>query len=369
MYILLGPFYFFPSGSPQIADMFGVLIFSAYFSVAFFKKTLLIRKSILVLIAAFFSYVALVSLSNSVFNATTKTMLAILFYLYNILMFVFVASYFSSRLNDEFVFSLTRYVVFACLYLQVVLSVVFPAEIGRPTVFFNNPNQLGYFSIAILSIYCLLSCLDRNTTWVSKLMFLCVFLGALYLALLSLSKAAILSVVVVVFYKYWKSPLLWLTTAVTMLWGLSHLSDVELLVKVFDRLSTLGGQGDDSFAGRGYDRIFNHPEYMLWGAGEGLNDRFLSRIQGMEIHSSWGTLLFSYGLVGLMLFLTFLFSIFNKSSLSALVYILPLFLYSVTHQGLRSTFFWIALGFAVVVKKKLQASKYRLGQLAKSENE
>jgi hypothetical protein len=91
---------------------------------------------------------------------------------------------------------------------------------------------------------------------------------------------------------------------------------------------------------RGYDRIVNHPEFWFFGAGEGSFQRFES-VLGGEIHSSWGTIFFSYGLIGTLLFLLFFLNVFKYKK--NFFYFMPIFFYGLTHQGLRSTQFWILL--------------------------
>lgn len=57
---------------------------------------------------------------------------------------------------------------------------------------------------------------------------------------------------------------------------------------------------DDTFAGRGYDRICKYPEYLLFGAGEGAHYRFAEKSLFLgEIHSSWAGVLFYYGIIDL----------------------------------------------------------------------
>src|SRR5918994_582076 len=78
---------------------------------------------------------------------------------------------------------------------------------------------------------------------------------------------------------------------------------IDLVDRVDSRLGTIGEQGDDSLAGRGYDRIWRHPEHLVFGAGEGAGLRF-TEFGGLvkEMHSTLGTVLFSYGIVGFSLF-------------------------------------------------------------------
>jgi hypothetical protein len=117
-------------------------------------------------------------------------------------------------------------------------------------------------------------------------------------------------------------------------------SDEGLSGQVVERFKDIGGQKDDSFAARGYDRIWLTPEYLIAGAGEGAFNRFSNN---NEMHSTFGTILFSYGLPGAALFLLVLWIIFRRAPPRYLVYFVPVCLYGITHQGLRFTQFWIFL--------------------------
>jgi len=363
-YLLLSPFYVFKSGGPQIADFFGVCLIGLFLWVSCVNppmKILKANKTSLVLLYLFLLYTSMVALTNGFANGDESPLLSILFFCYNIFIFTFVITYFSNRLDYPSIFSTVRKVTVVCLLVQVVASFILPPSLsGRGLVFFNNPNQLGYFSICILSIYYLLSPISiRRGSVKEGVTGFFVIGGCLYLAFLSLSKAAIVSIVVIFLYRGWRSPFVWILFIILMSFGISHLSEIELAVKVFDRVSSIGTQSDDNLSGRGYDRIVNHPEYLLWGAGEGLTKRFVSQIGYYEIHSTWGTLLFSYGLTGLFLFCVFLYTLVRRAPISVFVYLLPLFLYGLTHQGLRFTLFWVALAFALVCSNHFRRERFK----------
>ena len=101
----------------------------------------------------------------------------------------------------------------------------------------------------------------------------------------------------------------------------------------------------DSLAGRGYDRMINNPEFLLFGAGEGGFERFESAQPG-EVHSSFGTILFAYGLPGLVLFSLFLVMVMRRCGGSRWLLLLPALAYGLTHQGVRFAMFWVLLGVA-----------------------
>ena len=68
---------------------------------------------------------------------------------------------------------------------------------------------------------------------------------------------------------------------------------------------------------RGYNRIYEYPEQILLGAGERGRWRFGPGHEH-ELHSSFGTVLFSYGIVGFVLFSTFLLHVLAERPASAL---------------------------------------------------
>ena len=78
------------------------------------------------------------------------------------------------------------------------------------------------------------------------------------------------------------------------------------------RIANVGEQQDDSFTSRGYDRIWQFPEYLLLGAGEGAYSRFRNWDDN-EFHSTFGTIVFSYGFVGSAFFAWWMWQLYRVS--------------------------------------------------------
>ena len=111
-------------------------------------------------------------------------------------------------------------------------------------------------------------------------------------------------------------------------------------------MSTIGAHKDDSLEGRAYDRILDFPEYVAFGAGEGIR---LARFnEPHEIHSLPATLVFSYGLVGTAIFTAFLWQLKRHTGILHMTYLVPLFLYNLTHNGLRSPMLWVFMALIYV---------------------
>jgi hypothetical protein len=64
---------------------------------------------------------------------------------------------------------------------------------------------------------------------------------------------------------------------------------------------------------------------------------------------SLAIILFSYGVVGLSLFLAAIWCLYRLSSEGRFLYLLPPFLYGITHQGLRFTFLWLLLAVLAIL--------------------
>jgi hypothetical protein len=113
------------------------------------------------------------------------------------------------------------------------------------------------------------------------------------------------------------------------------------------------------FEQRGYDRIWNNKEHVFFGAAEGSRYRWResTRIRTAEIHSSAGTLLFSYGIPGILMFGLFLYRVIRGVRMRHGLMLLPALLYSVAHQGLRFTMLWVLLALFVALKETPAASR------------
>jgi hypothetical protein len=226
------------------------------------------------------------------------------YYIYNA-MVVFVALLLYQRYGTRFL-TLTMQVVLLIVGSQILLSFVyFGSRSVRSTIFFNNPNQLGYY--ALLSACTIAVC--QRTLRYSVLASSLGLAGCMYLAIMSASKAAVAGAVMLFALTIITNPRVILVMALATAGMLSLGGPIErALETTAQRMQTDRRPQWSFFEERGYDRIENHSEYLLFGAGEGATTRFAETtiIGTHEIHSSAGTLLFAYGIVGATMFLVFL---------------------------------------------------------------
>lgn len=364
MYFILNPVYLWSSGLPQISDLCIILSLIIY---SFYKKfTFRVRKenkSILFVGLLFVIWIIFVNLIW-IFRLQTidNFLFSTFFYIYNYFLLFYVIALVNHYKN----------ILFEVTYSSVIVSVIIQFFIymingggdgSRQIGFLNNPNQLGYYSLLILAFLMFFSSkLKIRFSW-----FILAMVGSVILILASLSKAAIVSMVgLFVFYlfanninkKLKKKFVVYLVLFSTLVFAVYKATDFfqenQLVNSVQERIDSIGNDADDNLEGRGYDRLYNNPEYWLTGAGEGAYYRFSK--SNFELHSTLGNLLISYGIVGLTLFaLMVLFALRNDRFRSAYI-VLFLMVYGLTHNGVRNSLLWILLaliaGYSIFQSQK-----------------
>jgi hypothetical protein len=348
--ILLDPIYVFKSGLPQPGDI--LLFIFAPFVLARWKgrlrrqsaraaRALMWFLGYVVLSAVLWSFIA----GMWSFNAKRGFFQTPWYYIFDALVFLVLLVLYE-RHGERFV-KLTIWATLISVGLQFAITFIYTR--GGPLRsygLFNNANQLGYF--AILSA-CLLF-LGARRARIPTLLFVGAQLACCYFALLSASRAALGAAAILMM--------------VSVLNQLKSLIAVGLIAAIFlfvtnpfeaaiDRAHTRITT-DESLGlleERGYDRIVDHPEYLLLGAGEGGYNRYYytSAIRAHEIHSSAGTLIFCYGIVGTSLFLVFLWNVIRGASPQRILLLLPAAAYGLSHQGLRFTSLWVLLAVVVML--------------------
>lgn len=370
LYLLLTPFYLFPSGQPQPADY---LI--AFASLIFFLSGKFLQVSSNKVVLQLFKLVLLISLINTTYyiyylgfqGISNSVYFHSLFYIFNYLLFLIVIYLFSRTKWQKTINTISLFILIS-LTIQFLLGVLgihgwTSEERNRPTLFFNNPNQLGYFSLLMLSIFATLPSNYRS----NKLYVFFILFVTSYLVLLSGSRAALggvvlLGALIVVKegFKFRASSLVFIFAFIATIPVLINSDFVRNRIDLIERRNERYIDTEVSqIQVRAYDRILIHPEYIFFGAGEGLYSRFDSWHK-KEIHSAFGTILFSYGVLGLYFFLSFLYLAFNKSLYYNLILFLPIFIYNLTHQGLRTSLFWVLIATIYIVSLQNQNERSKM---------
>jgi len=365
--ILAIPFYLFKSGMPQISHLLLFIIFIIF--VIRDGKYLNINRIFngYRFLLSFILWSFIIGIIYFSIFKDLKTIIAPTYFLFNFMaMYSLIRLYF---INKTYLLKL----IFNALFFGIIL--LFMVDIlnlegffhggdifYRKTLTFNNPNQLGYWALSTATILFIIKpSLQKSPTNTFK--FYSSIIILIYLSLISLSKAATISIIVLIFLNSLKNFRLVILSSAIMFFTYNTLINLEndnFLIRFDKRMNNVGDASDDNLEGRGYLRITNNPEYIFFGAGEGATEERFGT--PMELHSSFGTILFSYGIVGLILFLIFLYQIFKISRIGFFQLLIPLLLYGITHMGLRFTLFWLSLALFILIKKSIQNKKVLLNK-------
>lgn len=351
MYFIMKPFYLWSSGLPQISDIILVVLIVISTIMNGFKLQFQSdSKKFLLIGLIFVSYVFIANSFWAMFtNKTDRFLLNSLFYLYNYLVVILIVGLYA--IYKERLIKTTYKALLLSVIIQFLLFIIKGGFTGtRMVAEFNNPNQLGYYSLLVLSLLFLLSRkINVNFIW-----FIIGVFSSLLLAFTSLSKAAILSAVgLTVFYIFSKNKnkkfrrslkffILISTVTILLIANFtSVIQDSTLFQSVKKRIASIGKESDDNLDARGYYRLTDYPEYWILGAGEGNYSRF--RNHRIEFHSTLGNIQLSYGLIGLMLFLYLIFLALRIDKYKSWYIIMFIMVFGLTHNGIRNSLFWILL--------------------------
>jgi hypothetical protein len=372
----MAPFYIFPSGLPQPADLFliaGILISAFSFNYAVSKQDGFTILALLLLL-----HVIIINISTAILLSSTKTIKPIFFYSYNIMLLLFVVNlYKEAKVKLLTVFFGGTFFSLAVQFFYVYL-IGTSFHVVRLTGTFNNPNQLGYYALASMGLLILT---EEGAGKYRKISMLLGIIMSIMLVFASISKAAILAQSILICTYVFKKICYYKKTALLAIFFVLIVeiyfipSNAEIsrnlenrfvnnYINLVNRMSQINRTSDDTLLGRGYGRILSHPEFIFLGAGEGLlpseDPRYDDPSLDLEIHSTFGTLLFSYGILGLTLFLIFLYLSVRGGSLYTAMPLMSLCLYGLTHQGLRFTPFWIVLAMTYIKNNKQKKKKMHI---------
>lgn len=265
-----------------------------------------------------------------------------------------------------------------CLFNLILQTVFLVTGLGRYRFehryvgTFNDPNQLAFFTMASMM---LVQLIEDSIKKESRLVLLPVVPGIL-LVLWSKSVGITLGLIVwlcwsaicvvrrwrkenkaagknrVLFYGFGAVSVV-IVLSVMVLFGY-YSDNYNLIIRIGEKLSRLAEGGVLSLCReRGIDRLWLYPGYLLCGAGEGAYDRFgQSELVGIEIHSSILGLWFCYGIVPLMLLISWVKDKTKAIPFETIGMYLALLAESMFLVNYRQPFFWMILVLADGLRKK-----------------
>jgi hypothetical protein len=341
-------FYIFPSGTPQPAHYLGLIFLLLVLLDS--SGRFVVKDNITKLFIIFIFYSFFLNLFFSMLHGTIDFLRDSIFILYNFL--VFLSVYYALRKYRQ----VPYFVLWgSILGLMVIISLWF-FGLGRYNfglrynAFFNDPNQMAFWVLCVSAVSMLLAESVRLRMFVLFFAFVLVSLTLSRSGLLGFFPLLAGGFLLAFKVKSIKTILgsigsLMVVVTIAHLWGI-----FDQFLALSDRFSSTDFSVHADV--RGYNRLLEYPQFLLFGAGKGLDWRFGSFY---EIHSTWAGLLFYYGLVGLGIILLMLYLIFSKLTLpEKLIFISPI-AYGFGTYGFRTPILWIFLAvFAYVAKKRNQ---------------
>jgi hypothetical protein len=256
-----------------------------------------------------------------------------------------------------YLFSLAFYILLTQSDKSIIKIMIYASIIGlipqfiytvfinfnpRPLLLFNNKNQLSHWTVFVCTIAAIVY---KNYPEIKR--FKWAMWASIVIALvvnyITISRAgmaaSLLLVGLISIFIDFKSVVVCVVLAIAFT-SLHYSMSPKPLEKELEKIKKkYEGHGKyDSFYMRGYWRIAEFPKYALLGAGEKLGkERFDDH---HEIHSSYGQMLFCYGLVGISLLFSSYFYFFKGES-TLLLFLLPLLFMSLFHNHIRNPYLWM----------------------------
>lgn len=356
LFFIFKPIYFSESGKLQIADMMIILMIAINLLqipfIAKHKKILIPGSRFVASLAAFLLYACLVNLMWFYINGDKTFFLSFAYLSYNLVVIGFY--YIVFILDKDGILKATL----IGISISIIISTFMIIESGESRAMggFNNPNQLGYYYLVIL---CFLGIITVNKTKLS-ITKCSIMIISIYLVLISMSRAAILGLLIPAVY--WlilrsksllqKAISLTLLTAIILLpiFVPKEMLQPKILRNIILRMER-AEYDNNLLYGRGYARLFETGYHIIWGLGEGDYDSFVVA-KGVEVHSTWATALISYGIIGFILFLNVFITAYSslkeRGSASILIFWCGVGLYWLSHNGIRSTVFWMLFSISIL---------------------
>lgn len=354
-YFVLTPFYLWSSGLPQLADIFLITSLLLYLMKNNFKLQVnSYSKKVITILCFFLIWITTINLAwIFLLQETDRFLYSTLFYTFNIVITIFTISLFTQYKEKIFIAIFKGSILSLIIqFLYLVISGGFAGV--RITLSFNNPNQLAYYGLLISGMIIFIGS-ELNLKSEKIIIGLTI---SFILIIFSLSNAAIISWLFLFFFyvisrqttrsakrKIFMITIIIIVVVIIIYNTSTIIQNNNFYQTLINRLSQTTEKIDNSGSIRGYDRIINYPKYWFLGAGEGAQYRFASL--GLELHSTLGTIQFSYGIVGTILFMSVLFSSLYRDKFQYWYIIMAILIYGLSHNGLRNSIFWILLGLLI----------------------
>lgn len=332
----LSQFYFWSSGVPQFSHIFimGAILL-------LFSKSSKINIEYSNIILLFVAYAICVNFAWYLIVLDSSYMMSTVYWIFNLLFFLLMMNLNQVQINFFY-----EKLLFLIPFSYIVEIIIWVSNLGRYDFepryngLFNDPNQMAFWVLSSCAIYLYISGNGFKK--------ITVYFLALFLILLTMSRSAsigflMLTLGLIFSQKGDLNKRIFVFIGTLAFFG--SLSYFLYSLGVFDSIALRFIEGldqrDSQVEGRGLFSFLDYPQYLIFGAGQGAH--WLYNPTGNEIHSTWLGILFYYGIIGISLFLIFLYQIFKKLSLSNKMIFLGPMLYGFTTYSARTLIFWFLL--------------------------
>lgn len=374
-YILLKPWYLSKSGTLQISDIFIILGFGLTVYKNFRKgNTWKKIEDNLIYFIIFVLLTFLINLLYSIKYSMSDFVKSSLYYL-----FIFMGLYtFRFKIYDKKFLKVTYYCFVIDLIIQFIAGVLGIGAIyggSRYMGTFNDPNQFGFFIIMSMAyIYTIAKVLKLK---VNPL----IYILTVYLLYLSASTGMLLAVgsflliqIVVniksIFnnFKKYVPILLIIGILISLICSIvfiiyktndnvkekidifvnKKILNSSIVKRVSGKINKIDADSNNFLEDRHLDKLVNNPIYMIYGAGQGSFDRFGNN--SGEIHSTFPSILFCYGLIPFMILSYWIYINLKGLSIMQLSPYIAIFIESFTLVNNRQVLFWVLIIMANLYK-------------------
>ena len=352
VFFILKTIYIGPSGLPQVGDIF--LLISTLYLFCRSDWHLDLDTSSLRMVGVIAALLLYQIAINAIWSIIIGTNLVryCFYYIYNFI--AFLDTIMICRRIGIRQLKLSLFYGAALSLLSPIIGIIISGGNARNVGFFNNPNQLGYHALVVMTVILLFR--EDYVGWEKY----AVMILALFVSVLSASRAAVTGVIV--------------SIGTTVLFDNSTASSIRparkfcallaficLLYFVFFSEGRLASENqqiklirvryeniikgtEDLEGNRGYGRIKEVELGAFFGVGEGAYDRFSART-GYEIHNTYLSLMVCYGLIGFLGYVVFFVCCIMKRGLTIhyLSAISGVLVFQLVHNGIRNTLIWVTL--------------------------
>lgn len=382
-YILLKPYYLSESGTLQLGDLFILVAFAITIYTNYKKKQKNeieknIEKNNIYLIV-FILYISMVNLIYSLIYSESF-LKPILYYIFNF-MGIYVFTY---RISDQHFLNMTKKMLIINIIIQLLIYILgigrYYASTERYMGTFNDPNQFGFYIImSMMLIYIIETIVHKKHKWYEYI----TFIISTYLILLSSSTGMILALVTFISLqliikilkvhkiKFNKKSLLIFSTVLTILMVvmfikynfeksninyenklLNKIENLNIWNRLEEKIEKVNSNEKSILEDRHLDKVINYPYNLIYGAGEGKMERFGNN--NGEIHSTFISIMFYYGLFPIIILLIWIYNNLKGLTFKQLIPYIAIFIESFTLINNRQLFFWVIIIMANLYKIKAQ---------------